>query len=638
MEFFAKYLIKLRCLPLQVLLVLPSLVFLAIWDNVVFAKNLPKVQNLKMIKPMLPQWIDQEKIRAGYLYAKDDTKYAALMHSNGINTVIAKANICHENALEDYRRWARACKNEKLHLFIAYNWQPDPKTTVYRGAVYSDGTVGKAPCPRDHEYWQNYLIHFGKIIAELSNKPDLQVDGIFLDCELYGSEGNKRQYGHHTCFCDDCFSSFLHSEGYTDSRIPSIGRGDREEWLKKNDLLESYFAYLKKDVESLAKRFEQEIHKINPSLIIGMYPTPNDWVLTENARGFGTVALPMIIFATDSYSSGGYHSIPDEPSKLYKNSGIYSRYVAGFLLRCYGNDGLGINLYNVAEKCSGYWIFKMPMLWEPPSNRHHMLADGNPDEYWQSTAKANSDIDMLIGETGFSMNEINILQGWKLLNSKALEEKNRDYKLPNVSFRGKKNFLVYAEMQKLTQINLYFKRLAKYDDDLEYKIISPSGQTLLIQKVYEQGPIKIDFNPPITGVYLLTVNVGKCKFRIDSTNTPIAASDCWGFHTIGLVEPLYFYVSAQTEKVVILGNGLGSETFCIMVQSPKGLKLTASTVPEKEKNIFRLEIERPTLEPGVWSLCVSEATTGKFEDAYFNFVGLRNSCLSFMPDWIFVRD
>lgn len=49
MEFFAKYLIKLRCLPLQVLLVLLSLVFLAICDNsVAFAKNLPKVQNLKV--------------------------------------------------------------------------------------------------------------------------------------------------------------------------------------------------------------------------------------------------------------------------------------------------------------------------------------------------------------------------------------------------------------------------------------------------------------------------------------------------------------------------------------------------------------------------------------------------------------
>lgn len=638
MDFFAKYLIRLRCFPLQILLVLLSLVFLAIWDNsVAFAKNLPKVQNLKIIKPMLPQWIDQEKIRAGYLYAKDDTKYAALMHSNGLNTVIVKANICHENALEDYRRWARACKNEKLHLFIGFYWQTDPKETVYRSAVYSDGTGGKAPCPRDYEFWQNYLIHFGKIIAKLSNEPDLQIDGIFLDYELYGSEGNKKNYGHHTCFCDDCFSNFLHSEGYTGSRIPSIGRGDREGWLKKNNLLDSYFAYLKKDVELLAKKFEQKIHQINPSLIIGMYPTPNDWVLTENARGFGTVELPMIIFATDSYSGGGYNSIPDEPSKLYRNSGIYSRYVAGFLLKYYSNNRLEMNLYNVAEKCIGYWIFKMPMLWEPP-NSYHILADGTPDEYWQSISKANSDIDMITGETGFSMNEMNILQGWKLLNSEDLEKKNRDYKLPNVSFRGKEDFLVYAAKQKLTQINLYFKRLAEYDNDLEYKIISPSGQILLIQKVDKQGPIQIDFNPPVTGVYLLTVNVGKCKFRIESTNTPIAVLDGWGFHTIGPVEPLYFYASDQTEKVVIWGNGIGAETFCIMVQSPKGLQLMASTVLEKEKNICRLEIERPTLEPGIWSLCLTEATTGNFEDAYFNFVGYRNNCLSFMPDWIFMRD
>ncbi|GAH03844.1 unnamed protein product, partial [marine sediment metagenome] len=79
-----------------------------------------------------PNWIAKEKIRAGYLYAKDDTKYAALMWSHGLNTVIVKGEFQYKerfaDTLEDCRQWARASKQEKLHVFIAYNWQPAPYT------------------------------------------------------------------------------------------------------------------------------------------------------------------------------------------------------------------------------------------------------------------------------------------------------------------------------------------------------------------------------------------------------------------------------------------------------------------------------------------------------------------------------
>jgi len=636
MEFFAKSLIKLRCLSLQVLLVLLSLVFLAIWDGIAaFAENMPKVQNLKITKQMLPHWIDQEKIKAGYLYAKDDTKYAALMHSNGINTVIAKANIRHKNTLEDYRRWARACKNEKLHLFIAYNWQPDPKATVYGSAVYSDGTVGIAPCPRNHEYWQNCLIPFGKIIAELSNEPDMQVDGIFLDYELYGSEGNKKHYGHHTCFCDDCFSSFLHSEGYTGSQIPNIGRGDRNEWLKKKNLLDCYFAYLKKDVESLAKRFEQEIHKINPSLIIGMYPTPNDWVLTENARGFGTIELPMIIFATDSYSGGGYHSIPDGPSKLYKNSGIYSRYVAGFLLRSYDSDRLDENLKAAAEKCGGYWMFKMPMLWD--KNEKHKLAWGTSEHYWESIAKANRAIAEFLKNPGTSLTGMEDHLRWQLLYSEAAAHVCHDTELPHVYFRENQQFLIYANQQRNITVILYYHKYPNYPDNLEYTVISPEGKKVLQNQLSSKGKVEISFLPEATGVYMLDVSVDRNKFRVDSSNTPIAILALDWLHTIGRVEQLWFYHDDKDMRFAIMGNGSRSETFRIILNAPDNSMFTGSTTDD-ENNQLRIEVNHQQVQKGVWGLKVDKTSTGKFEDAYFNFVGFQDLTLSFKPEWIFVRE
>jgi len=108
-----------------------------------------------------PEWILKEKIRAGYLYAKNDTKYVSLMRENGFNTVIVKGPIQtktkFKSTLKNYQRWARSCKKEKLHLFIAYNWQPNFEIVgyPYKHVVCSGGITGIAPCPRDSEYWMN---------------------------------------------------------------------------------------------------------------------------------------------------------------------------------------------------------------------------------------------------------------------------------------------------------------------------------------------------------------------------------------------------------------------------------------------------------------------------------------------------
>lgn len=38
-----------------------------------------------------PRWITEEKIRAGFVLAKGDVKYAELMRSHGLNTAIVAA-------------------------------------------------------------------------------------------------------------------------------------------------------------------------------------------------------------------------------------------------------------------------------------------------------------------------------------------------------------------------------------------------------------------------------------------------------------------------------------------------------------------------------------------------------------------
>lgn len=596
---------------------------------------------IRQSESLFPQWITKEKIRAGYLGVSDNTSYTSLIRNHGLNAVIAKGGFHRKEEFkktaEGYRRWARACKKEKLHVFIAYNWQPAPKSWSrkgypYRPLVYSDGSAGIAPCPRDHKFWEGYLIGLGKVVAELSLEPDLQIDGIHLDCELYGSKGH---YGRHTCFCDNCFSSFLLNNGYSGSNLPPVAPAGREKWLKENGLLDNYFAFLEKDVEALAEQFRQQLHKINPAFLISMYPTPKNWVLQSISRGFGTADFPMIIFATDTYEGGGHQRIPDDPEEFYRNSGIHGLYAAGFLLSRYDSDRLGVNLYTAAEKCSGYWLFTLGSLWyreRPPAAR---VPKGTENKYWQSIARANSNINTLIGETGASIDKMNISKGWRLLNPNALELEKRDYKLPRVNFRGRVDFLFYADSHQEVKIGLYFKRLAKYTNNLKYEIVTPEGYSVLTEEDSNHGQIEINFKTPKTGVHLLKINVGRCMFRIESSNTPIAALDTSGFNTFLQTDPLYFYIGNTSEKLVILGDGEGKEIFRIIVESPEGKKLRADTTIVR--NNFQLEVKPSELNTGIWSLSVSEADKGKLEDAYFNFVGLRDTCLAYKPEWVFVQ-
>lgn len=347
----------------------------------------------------LPRWIEKEKIRSGWVSSENNTQYVDLLKSAKMNTLILKSHFHHKNkyhsSLRNLRQWAQVCKQQSLHVLVAYLWQPNRSDFQYGKVVYANGDKGIAPCPRNTEYWQNYLIRFGKDIATLSLEDKLSIDGIFIDTELYGSgRYGFKNYGKATCFCDDCFSDFLFAQGYTPSQLPTIPRSARKNWLSENKLLSAYFNFLQKDVETLARKLREQIHSINPSLLIGIYPTPKDWVRKSLVRGLGTPNQPILLFATDTYAGSGYEHIPSDPIKFYRGQGINCRYVAGFLLSRYGYRYLEPNIYEAAKKCDGYWLFRMRSLWKP--EKHDApLKFGSPEQYWLSIKKANEKINNL---------------------------------------------------------------------------------------------------------------------------------------------------------------------------------------------------------------------------------------------------
>jgi len=338
------------------------------------------------------KWIEQGKMRAGYLYFNDPVSKIKLVKELGLNTVIVKCWRFNntKNKLEtvsSIRKWAKAAKDNNLHLFVAINWQPYPRThgIGHKRVVYDDGTEGIAVCPLDKGFWKKRIQDIFSLIADLSIQPDIQIDGIFLDMEIYGSEKEshiKKNYYEKKCgFSDTCFSQYLIHKGYKLSQFSLVGRKDRKGWLENKKLLDEYFVFLRNQIQKTAEDLKNTIQKVSPDFLIGMYPHPakNNWVQYPLAKGFSSEKLPLIVFGIHSYgyrkdkNGDGYTFIPKDIKRQYKKDGINSLYSAGYLFRKYDGKTLERNLKQSVENWDGYWLFSLPQLWEWKSNPDKLM-------------------------------------------------------------------------------------------------------------------------------------------------------------------------------------------------------------------------------------------------------------------------
>lgn len=329
------------------------------------------------------KWIERDKIKAGYFSFLDPVSKIDLVRELGLNTVIVKCYrfeypTFRQDTIYKMKEWAKAAKNNNIHLFFAVNWQPFSgiKKNGYKPVVYEDGVEGMAVCPLDERFWEKEHREIFKLIAKMSIQPDFQVDGIFLDMEIYGTEKEesiRRNYYEKRCgFSDACFSKYLLYKGYKPAEFPALVLKDRKDWLIKNNLLDDYFVFLRWQVQNKAEQLRDSVHRINPNLFIGMYPHPvrDNWVQYPLAKGFSTQRMPMIVFGIHSYgynkdnNGDGYTKIPKNIKQRYLEDGINSVYSAGFLFRRYTAGQLERNLKKAIEGWDGYWLYFMRQLWE----------------------------------------------------------------------------------------------------------------------------------------------------------------------------------------------------------------------------------------------------------------------------------
>lgn len=585
-------------------------------------------------------WIDRDRIRAAYHYANPpaEEKTQDLVDA-GMNAQILKATV--EKALP-FLRAAR--QHPGMHCFLALNFNVNAEQEGLRQAVLADGRVERYACPLEERFWREYLLPEMLERARLAADPDLQLDGLWIDFELYSTVTGQRYYTN-ACYCDHCMALFAEHKGIT---LPALANDQRAGWLAEHGYAQEYQLFLGTRVEQFAREVREQVHAVEPNLLLGFYPTPHDWSLMAVARAFSTPELPIILWATDTYGGGGPNNVPDNWRERYAAEGINARYCAGLLLRAYSAKNLAANIYYTAAKCDGYWLFTTYTLWKPVEEHtgDYYLAAGTPEEYWAAIRRANRELDLLAADPAHESDlQIGIEpivwhplaqpEARRRIEALAPPEvtgETVDY--PTVWLRGTNLLLIAGRAGREVRTDVSFGQVGGGADAITWEVTDREGAAIAGGRGEVGADTLLSFIPPHDGLYYVLMSAGGSKYAITRTNAPVGLY-ATKLHTIGGAERLYFRLPPGGGECTVLGEGTSArETIRVDLYNAAGAPV--ATAQSTEENLaVPLSFDATGHVGEVWSLAIVKADVGILEDALITLEAPLPPVLSLIPEHTF---
>ncbi|MGC9318483.1 MAG: hypothetical protein ACP5KN_10695 [Armatimonadota bacterium] len=567
------------------------------------------------------RWIDRDRIRAAYFYARPpaEEKTQRLVDV-GMNAMILKADI--ERAMPYLRE---ASKHRGMHAFLALNFNVNAEEEGLRQAVLADGTVERYACPLEQRFWREHLLPAMLERAELAADPELQVDGLWIDFELYSTRTGQRYYTN-ACYCDHCFGEFCRARGI---QMPDLDYAERRPWLEEQGYAQQYQPFLGARVEELAQQVRERVHAVDPDLLLGFYPTPHNWSLEAVARAFSTDRLPIILWATDTYGGGGPDRVPDDWREHHEQMGVNARYCAGMLLRRYSAKNLAAYIYHTSAKCDGYWLFTAYTLWTPAEERSgdYYLAAGTAGEYWQAIERGNEELDRLAAD---SEHETDLQIGIEPIIYHPLakpEMRRRVERLlpPEVTgeaveyrtvwLRGPNLMLVACQAGRPVEIVLRFGQIGEGSDRITWEATTRDGALTASEKGDAGEDVTVRFTPEADGLHYLLASAGTSRYAPVRSNAPLGLY-ATRLHIMSGAERLHFRVPEGLAEFTVLGEGSsGHETVRVEVYDPTG-QMVATGQSDAEDTEAPVQVRAAGHDGETWSLALTRADVGILEDLY----------------------
>lgn len=216
--------------------------------------------------------------------------------------------------------------------------------------------------------------------AELSRK--LPIGAVKLDFETISNIGISYDDKSWGLFCTE-YTQF----------DPLLSASSRYETLEKNKFTETYQKWFIGQFEKIVVRFEKEMHRINPDLILGGEPTTHGWFSEAFMKKLSTKKNPAVMDDWCMYNGNGFtENVVKQRDKIRKYN-QYNIFVPWFRVNNYMPNDLASQAYHAASTCDGYSNWTIYMLTPGEKDAVYKLPQGTyPKEYYNAYKDANEAI------------------------------------------------------------------------------------------------------------------------------------------------------------------------------------------------------------------------------------------------------
>jgi hypothetical protein len=328
----------------------------------------------------VPQWIKDGKVRSSYSNQWDSEDLPGKLAAAGFNTMLIQ--FC--NGTGYFEKWDRLTRENNLHFFTGI-WIDYPAYyevhyghaagigSTYRRFVHRDqGPRERVVCPVDEGYWRDWIMPTPQAMARLGQEHG-RLEGIIIDAELYAASSAEIPASFYMdlgpCLCDVCFGDFLERTyvGRAKEKPANLPWPDRYGWLVQHHLTREYNIRLRDKVASLARQLRQQVHAINPDLLLGfMNWYKNDigagphenYFLHGLLHGLQTRHRPVMVWTEYPEYFSGYGPHTDARREFFQSIGNVI-YVPGLYLEEHAPNRLSQQVQDLATHSDGYWIFTL---------------------------------------------------------------------------------------------------------------------------------------------------------------------------------------------------------------------------------------------------------------------------------------
>ncbi|MEM0492835.1 MAG: PKD domain-containing protein [Candidatus Thermoplasmatota archaeon] len=642
------------------------------------------------------QTLDTQKLRI--IYSTYDEYNGYFFTSENIDDIMQRAGvngfICHgsyqiykdysnlPDRLPDDVKTFQKMAHDKNFWFAQGLYMYYPKSTALKPDEYylatSSGLIATPYIsPFSPGFWKRFT-QASIDLAQLSVKyPEkYKLDCLFYDFEMYYPSNAypqeiTRYMDYRWGFEDQTFADFCSWKGLTNPNLPLK---ERFQWLLDKGYIiyadgtytGDYYTFLAQRIRTYAEQMREAIHAINPNIHLGCYPSPSlptdssstrRLYLQEIYGGLSTPDHPMILFATESYSSDGSNAIPATlrssklpqgaynltnvyPTWFSDSNPFYGKYLGGMVNYWYFSGNWGPHCYSLMRYADGYWIYdharflKRGMYpnyltrWTGPQTNEVVNIQSQQEfeeeisRYYEGMKKANEEIIKWFKDPEYITN---FIPGPKAVFypkpayvtfppslTPMDSPSGQIIHLSKNRFIIQHDFIIYAQQGQNVQLEVfvYFSPDTKEIlDGFSWEVQDTSYQTIAKGHEFKTTICTIVFTASYTGDYMIKFN-GGTFYSIQKTNAPISLvkAQCPQADFVAYPETnMYFLVENGTTTVTIdLDTTSLHYGYKAYVYDPNG-KQIAHTYSFYGDNKRTIEINgiTPDLQNKIWCLVIA---------------------------------